>query len=367
MRHLRLRKLACGVIGAALLAVSILPSTVAQAGSLPGERDPALLAAVETWLADDDAESLPALAALARDGNMAARMLLARIEVTDFAFGDFVAALSREQRHDLFRPGTGKSRFRVSWTRAESDLGNPFAAVLQSSQRTGIQIEAIEALLALGETEATYHLVRKVAVDGSQAERARLLEVIAPDSENAPYLRAFHDTEEGTTTGRAALLHMMAQLDGVAATSLALGDDAEAAAAAQYADYGFQAGTDPLTYDAGNRYFGPVAAWVMSAPETFPLARLCRRACSEAEIPACANLSFGLIGGYYEAIRFDSPLEAVIAQSRFLESERALGMARRRIANARTEIDEAVFSDQELRRRSACLAEAVLSSPSGTK
>ena len=348
-----------GWLRAAVLAISLLLAPTALADGLPGDGDPVFLAAIETWLDDNDKDSLPTLAALARKGNVAARLLLSRIEVTDLALGDYVASLTPEERHDLFRPKAGKGRFRPTWVRTESDVGNPFAEALDASQGTAIDIEAIAALLALGEAEATYHLIRKVAVDGSQAERARLLGALAPDSENAPYLRAFHDDREGTTTGTTALQHMLADLEGAEAEFMTLDSDAETGAAAMYVDFGYQADSRVVSFDAGNRYYEPIARWVMSAPEASGLAKLCRRACRAADIPACANQSFGLIGGYYEVIRYDSPLEAVIEQSRFLESERAVGMALRRIASARTEADLPVFSDQELRQRSACLADAV--------
>ena len=348
-----------GLFRAALLSASLLLAPAAHADGVPGDDDPRFLVAVEAWLGDNDADSLPALATLARGGNVAARLLLARIEVTDIAMGDYVAGLARTERHDLFRPKAGKGRFRQTWVRTESDVGNPFAAALQASQGTAIDIEGIERLLELGEAEAAYHLIRKVAVDGSHAERERLLGILAPNAENRPYLRAFHDTTEGTTTGRTALQHMLAELEGGAVESVTLDMDAETEAAGLFVDFGYQAGDAPLDYEPDNAYAQRIVRWVMSAPAASALANLCRRACPEAEIPACANVSFGLIGGYYEVIRFDSPLEVVIDQSRFLDSDRAVGMALRRIVFARTEADVPVFSDQELRTRSACLADAV--------
>ena len=349
----------CRLILAAVLSISFLLASVAQADGLPGDEDPAFLVAVETWLDGNDVDSLPALASLARSGNVAARLLLSRIEVTDLAMGDYVAGLTRAERHDLFRPKAGEGRFRATWLKTESDVGNPFAADLLASQGTEIDIEAVETLMALGEPEAADHLIRKVAVDGTQSERKRLLRLLAPDSENAPYVRAFYDNTQGTTTGRTALQYMMAELDGLEPASVMLGDGAEIDAAAMFVDFGYQAGSRPLTYGDGNSYFERIARWVMRAPAATALAKLCRRACTDKETPDCANLSFGLIGGYYEVIRFDSPLEAVIDQSRFVKSDRAVGMAIRRILTAHTEADVPVFSDQELRRRSACLADAV--------
>ena len=71
---------------------------------------------------------------------------------------------------------------------------------------------------------------------------------------------------------------------------------------------------------------------------------------------ACSLPAFGLVGGYYELIRFDSPLENLVSQRRFLASARAQGMIARRIASARSEAAVPVFEDAELAGRSACLA-----------
>ena len=58
-------------------------------------------------------------------------------------------------------------------------------------------------------------------------------------------------------------------------------------------------------------------------------------------------------------IRFDSPLETVILQDRFLQSRRAVGMIARRLAAARTEANETIFTHEELAARSQCLADAI--------
>ena len=89
------------------------------------------------------------------------------------------------------------------------------------------------------------------------------------------------------------------------------------------------------------------------------MANLCHRHCRKTDLTACAIAAFGLVGGYYELIRFDSPLENVISQDRFLDSPRAQGMVKRRIANAATEAGVRVFSEAELAQHSQCLANAI--------
>ena len=79
-----------------------------------------------------------------------------------------------------------------------------------------------------------------------------------------------------------------------------------------------------------------VEDWLMTARSTKPIAQLCRTECTD-DAPACAFAFLALSGGYFEAIRYDSPLETVIPQDQFLDSPRARLMVLRRAALARTE------------------------------
>ena len=124
---------------------------------------------------------------------------------------------------------------------------------------------------------------------------------------------------------------------------------------------GFRAGSKAIVFGDDNRFYNALSDWVLNSQEGKPLANLCRRACTEDELSACANMAFGLVGGYYEAIRFDSPLEAIISQPRYLASARAAGMAQRRIALARSEADELPLTKRTVREQSICLAKAVAS------
>ena len=325
---------------------------------LYGVGDPMFRTAVETWLDDNDADSLPVLSSLAHNGNVAARLLLSRIETTDRASGDYVKGLSRAERLNLFRPETGSGVFRPSWLKTESDAGNAIAKALLDGTALGINIAAIQRLYDIGEVEATEHLVRKVAVDGSQVERQELAGFLPPQSELAPYLRAFRHAREGVTTGQTALQHMLGTIEGVGPESVELGHDADTRQAMEFVDIGYQAGGQTSDFGESNKYFQAVTRWVMSAPEATAVAKLCRQVCDEEEIPACTNTAFGLIGGYYEVVRFDSPMEAIVPQSRFLASKRASGMTLRRIAFTTTEAGEDAFLNRRFSEQSKCLANA---------
>ncbi len=348
-----------GLVFLILLLVGVPCLQLSKASTLSGADDPDFLRAVDTWLSDNDEGSLPALSLLSGNGNIAARLLLSRIEITDRASGDFVKRMSRSERLKLFRSNLGSGVFRSSWIKVEADRGNRVARALFDGTVLGINIDTVRRLYGIGEVEATEHLVRKVAVDGSQSERRELSQLLIPGSELTPYLRGFRFARSGMTTGRTALQHIIGKNEGIDPVSVEFESGPGAGIAMQFVDFGYQAGAQAIGNRDQGRYFDIIAKWTMTAPPAMAVANLCRRHCSNRQISACAITGFGLVGGYYEMIRFDSPLETVIPQNRFLNSERAIGMAARRIAAARTEAGARIFSDIELGKKSQCLANAL--------
>ena len=267
--------------------------------------------------------------------------------------------LERGQRDALYRARREGSRFSPSWIRVEAENGNVFAALLRDAGALGINIDTVRRLRALGEPQAAEHQVRKIAVDGSAAERERLAGILGPDDELAPYLRGFRFAQRGETTGHTALQTILGQLDGIAATEVELGDDADTRRAMLFVDIGYQAGRQVADYDLRGSHADRLSSWLSSAPAAGPIAGLCAAQCDAGGQAACLLTAFGLVGGYYELLRFDSPLEALIPQSDFLASARARGMVARRIGAARSEAAVPVFRPGELERRSACLAAAL--------
>ena len=331
---------------------AVAPQAV-KADDLAGNNDPALQAAISSWLADDDENSLPVLAALAADGNVAARLLLSRIEVIDQAPSDFVEGLSRKQRVELFRSSSGSGIFRPTWLKSEKAEGNRFAAVLLDSGNTVVDIAAIRNLYELGEPEAAYDLIREAAGNGSSEQQRELESFLPGDSELMPYLQALQNPVAGFTPGHAGLQMIVdgGDLNGPQGDT----DDA-----AYFVEYGYQTGIQSTAFDRGNHYYDELAGWIESAPSMVPIANLCRRYCA-GETRNCAVTVFGLVGGYYKAIKFDSPMQTLIEQSRYLHSERATGMVLRRAAFARAAgaSRKLLISDAELAARSACLAGAI--------
>jgi len=333
------------------LAVFVVPGT--QANDLAGSSDPALQAAIEIWLQDNDADSLPVFAALAAEGNIAARLLLARIEVTDQAPSDYLLGLSRKERVALFRSSSGKGLFRPTWLKAEAEAGNRTAALLLDSANTVVNLDAIRELYDIGEPQAAYDLIREVAGNGSAQQKQELADMLSQNAELLPYLHALRDPLAGLTPGHSALQWSLGSDE-------LRGPESDTRAAANFVEYGYQTGVQTSDFERANYYYTDLANWIESAPATAPIARFCRRYCGE-DMRNCAITVFGLAGGYYKAIKFDSPMEALIDQSRYLRSDRAVGMVLRRVAFARPAgaSGKLLISDSELHGSNACLATPV--------
>ena len=333
--------------------VEVLVIQSVQANDLKGLEDPTFQTAIEIWLQDNDEESLPVFATLAGEGNIAARLLLARIEATDQAASDFVSGLSRKERVELFRSNSGKGLFRPTWLKSEKNAGNKIASTLLDSSNNVVNLDAIRMLYEIGEPEAAYDLIREVAGNGSQEQKQELANFLPEKSELMPYLRALQNPVAGFTVGHAALQQNIGSNE-------LKGPEPDVRAAAHFVEYGYQTGVKTSDFDQTNHYYGDLASWIEVAPATTPIATLCRRYCGE-DTQNCSITAFGLVGGYYKAIKFDSPMQTLIEQSRYLTSDRAVGMVLRRVSFARPAgaAEKLLISDNELRTKSSCLAKAV--------
>ena len=344
-----------------LLGLALLLSACAQTPKpvvIEGSEDPRFEAAVEYWLRDDDIRSLPQLAALAAEGNTAARLLLGRIEVSERAPGAFVRSLTRTERMTLFRPPAEGRAFRSSWLRSEARAGQPLAQALDEALSLGVNLPAIQRLYALGEREAAEHLVIKIAIDGSQDEKDELAELMGAEADLLPYLRSFGPVHEPSAMGRNAFRHIRAVMGVSDPETLPSHPDADAAIL--FLGIGYQSGFSADRFSPRNRFYPLVSRWMERAPQTQPIVATCRRICAAEEVQRCAIVALGMTGGYYEAIRLDSPLENIIPQARYRKSERARATALRRVAFARSELLEELFPEDDIRARSICLADAVL-------
>ena len=347
------------MIFAGLLWVGVFTIQSAQANDLSGFDDPALLAAIEVWLQDNDTESLPVFAFLAGEGNKAARMLVARIEATEQAASNYVSGLSRKERIDLFRSNSGTGLFRPTWLKSEMRDGNKLAAVLLESSLTTVNVPAIRTLYEIEEEEAAYNPIRMVATSGSQDDKKELASFLPPGSELTPYLRAQQKPVKGFTPGHAALQMIIGGSEAVGSPSIFTGSEHDTGAAADFVEFGYQNGVEASEFDQTNGYYDDMASWIDAESATAPISTLCRRICDDEGVKSCAITVFGLAGGYYKVIKFDSPLQALIEQSRYVTSDRAVGMLLRRASFVLASAGTPMISDADLGKKSTCLAKAV--------
>ena len=328
-----------------LIAICIAWTSTAQAQAMLGH-------ATELWLQGDDEESLNVLAELARNGSPDARLLLGRIETTDLGPSPYRMSLTKLETRALFRDISGHGLFGRTWISVEAAQGNDLARVFRRSSQPVPRPWLIERLHRLGEIQAADHPTRILALYGTaeMREELRVSEFLMPDL--IPYLDYLSDRPEPRADGMAALRHIAPEGSGDITA-----DDPETLGMAGLLSLGFGHG-DP---DADNRWRPVVENWLLSAPSTQPIADLCNAECGD-QPGSCAFAFLALSGGYYEAIRIDSPLEKLIPQHRFLGSPRARLMMLRRAALARSETNLTWLADRDgIAEISECAADLVVS------
>ncbi|MEM7173596.1 MAG: hypothetical protein AAF530_25780 [Pseudomonadota bacterium] len=334
----------------------ILLALVAEsrAAELSGTQEPSFKKAVDLWLDGNDRDSLPQLARLARDGNPAARLLLARIERKDRAPSAYIDGLTTKARLDLFRAPKHEGLFRKTWLQVEAANGNPLAQALQRANGPEVDLDLIRDLRAAGEFQATDHPLRIAALYGGPSEHDALLDEALILPELVPYVSYNRGPPEPRGDGLAALRMMAGPDDSGDITP----SDPDSLGMAALLALGFGFGD----LSPGNRWRPTVESWLLNNPATRPMAELCRQACPTAvdDGPGrCAIAAMALTGGYYEIIRLDSPLESVIPQADFLASERARTMTLRQAATTLAETGAELASIDEIAAHSPCMAKLV--------
>lgn len=251
------------------------------AAAIPGREAPAFEAALEQWLADDEAGSLPELARLASEGNAAAQMMLALIDRTPSLQGPWLARLPRAERDALLRrPEDASAR---NWM-AAAVAAEPTAALWQR----------------FWEGEASAELALAFAEAGEPAVAARVLLVRALQRRSG--LARFAGEPGFPPALRAlALQDPLGPPPDEAVPPLERGDPQRA-----YLD------SPPPTALLGQ--------WLMSAPEALPVAALCREVCGGA--PSCAVAAYRALGGHPGVIAAGSPSARLIDPAAFAASPR---------------------------------------------
>ena len=281
---------------AALLAASLAGATPAQAQTpeppparhtVPGADAPAFARALALWLDDDEATALPALAALAHEGNTAARLLLGLIDRSPTLQGPWLARLPRAQRLEVMRaPGGMSGR---SWL-AEI-ASDPIAAAWLALMRTDAGLATGAALAALGETRA--------------AREALVVLAMRHHPDLGQDWHDWMDPELAFLIWPRAREAVRTQLERV----LPAGHP-----------HWLLVGQATAAWDI----------WLASSPAAAPFAAFCRAECPQS-VAACQRAAHAALGSHVAALTLGSPVEALIAQTDFLASPRSRSSLLRRI------------------------------------
>lgn len=324
---------------ALILAVFFIFFDDAVAVEISGSDDPEFLQAVQDWLNDDDAASLPVLSNLAHDGNRAARYLLGQIEKTTHfnAESDYVNSLDRKQRLAIFRAPGGLGG--TSWLDILTDDGEQLATLITELKKTQYDFDVISRLTELGERrQVSVELVRHL-----QYGNYEILISLAYGNQLS-YGDQFYAWLAHLYKGSASKEELKKVIQKLTADSKSTGVESVLMTSFAY-DYlnpkteqlrfvrriGKALYRTPITLlgKDGKKAGGEIekfADWlVLAAPKTealyYPYV-FCRKECPE-DTGRCMASSIGLIGGYEKLKRLRSPLENLIPNTDYIISERA--------------------------------------------
>jgi hypothetical protein len=294
----------------AILLALLTAVSGARAEPVPGAEAPAFRAALADWLDDDDAAALPALAALAADGNRAARILLSLVDRMPHTHARWLAGLTRAERRALMRDPDGQG-----WMAQAADV--PLAALWL-------------ALWAADTDPASAFAF----ADRGEARAARLV-LLA------------HAARQGT--GFAALASDPRYPDALRFLAWAETPDDEATRAEIAARPPGDPQVARLEGEPGNG--AALAAWIAGSPLAEPLRAFCESACG-ADPAACALAAYRGLGGYRGLLVLGPPSETLIPPGIWLASDKGRRSVPRRIALLRPP-----------RLTDACLAREVALTP----
>ncbi len=324
----------------------------AEMPDLAGSTHPGMQRAIDLWLSGDDQESLAQLSRLAREGNVAARLLLAGIESTDRAPSEYVLLLPREERLRLFRKTRSETPFFTSWLQVEADRGNALAVALNQSSSPHVDLQTIRNLIDAGETQATQHLIKIASLYGTPEIHDEMIRDHLVIPELLPLHLGYIDPPQRQGDGAEALRHIASRFSDSAAEVVI--DDPQTRSAIMFLVWGTPYGEVADT----NRWRPVIERWILESPEARPISNLCTSQCPD-QSGRCAITMMSLLGGYFELIRFDSPLESLIPQDQFLDSARASTMVLRSAAQRRADHGGELLSLSRIAQHSSCLVEAI--------
>lgn len=279
------------------ILLAILSLNLAARAEVQGRDDPELQAAVGDWLAGNEADALPALAALAVAGNTAARLLLTQIDSFPALQGDWLAALPRADRIAVLRAPGGVSGQR--WTR---ELDDPIAQAWVRLWDTSATPQVIVDFARLGEPRAARFAALTLARRQRQGFAA-----VGDDPAYPASLQAYVLAETG---GDARSLHPADPQLSV------LGRQPDAA--------GF-------------------SGWAETVADADPVIALCETLCPHEDPGLCRPAALQGMGGYWGLMPLGSPVEALVPSPVFNRSPRGLDSTLRSL---RGPMDSACLTDR---------------------
>jgi len=252
------------VIWRVALLVWLALAPLAGAQTLPGSADAAFRDALDLWLDDDEETALPAFAALAGQGNQAARLLLGLIDKKPPMQGPWLALQSRKARIGLLRAPGGLSG--VSWLRRIDDV--PLASRLLQVLDSDADIEAVLRLAADHEAVAL-----RAGLAALEARQVTGFSAFADDPRFPPEMRYLIWRDWQKDPARAGRV------------DIALSERA--------------AGDPQRTLIAGPVAAADLREWLLQTPLAAPLTSLCQAECP-ADPGRCMAAGFAALGGYIQ-------------------------------------------------------------------
>lgn len=325
-----------------MLALALLLApffATAQSVSAPhGHDDPRFQRALQTWLADDDANTLSVFAMLARNDNIAAQIMLGQIAQRPVS--PWLRSMPAVARNALLLappdPVAAGASAGVSWLHVAAKSGDELAGLLlhlkagrstQSGHPPPPDETAIRRLAAHGEQGAANRLIHLLSGHKPTPDLARLGRegMLSPDAAYCGWLDGVKRgalTRPDRTQLNAAYLNNDPGAYFVASTLQ--GGDSPFWRAYRFF---FRSGLPDFRNWAAHRAeMADVGRILANAPhDNRPLAvlrRFCRLTCAD-DYNRCLALGVGLAGGY-EALRaLGSPAETLVSHADFANSPRA--------------------------------------------
>jgi len=290
--------------------------------------------ALGKWLDGNDRDALESLAGLARKGNTAAQILLARIASNGYLHRHLTRKMPRSESISLLRKPKGLSG--QSWMDVAKKT-SPVAIAFSQMRRPDGRADAIRALLAYGETTAAMRLVSALLDYGQSQDVIDIL----TSYENVPrsaslLLATAFEMKDYPYTGPASSggINKSWEFESVAKK------------------YGNQISIidyltwqpippvplveDPVARDYGIKYS-------IQVPALKPLVNFCSKRCKNS-VQTCvavgASLAFGL-----PPFPFSSPAESLVSNKRYWASARIDQDIARRLLSLRG--NENLFSSMD--------------------